>query len=85
MSWFRPRTFGYGATPTTWQGWLVVAAFLAVELLLARMILGGTEEPGIGRLLAFLAISAVLVAGLIRVSKTRTSGEWKWRWGREGQ
>ena len=22
--WFRPKRYGYGATPVTWQGWVLV-------------------------------------------------------------
>ena len=29
-SWFRPKRYGYGATPCTWQGWLLTLAFVAV-------------------------------------------------------
>jgi hypothetical protein len=25
--WFRPKAFGYGATPDSWEGWMVVAAY----------------------------------------------------------
>jgi hypothetical protein len=82
MSWFRPKTYGYGATPTTWQGWLAVAVFIAVEVALAWAILGFDDEAGAGRVILFLAVSAVLVIGFMRFSKARTSGEWRWRWGR---
>ena len=27
--WFGPKRFGYGISPQTWQGWLIVAAFVA--------------------------------------------------------
>ena len=80
-SWFRPKAFGYGATPTTWQGWLAVAAFLALELVLAWVILGFDDDAGAGRVVLFLAVTAVLVVGFMHVSKSRTNGEWRWRWG----
>jgi hypothetical protein len=48
MTWFRPKTYGYGATPSSWQGWLAVAAFLAVEVGLAWAILGFDEDAGQG-------------------------------------
>ncbi|TNC67566.1 hypothetical protein [Rubellimicrobium roseum] len=81
MSWFRPKAYGYGATPSHWKGWVAVAAFLAVEAALAWALLGGSEDPVPGRLLAFLAVSAGLVAIFVRVSKVRTDGDWRWRWG----
>ena len=28
--WFRPRDYGYGAAPTTWEGWMTVAVYLTV-------------------------------------------------------
>jgi hypothetical protein len=79
MSWFRPKTYGYGATPSSWQGWLAVAAFVAAEVVLAWAILGFDEEAGAGRVVLFLAASAALVIGFMRLS--RTDGEWRWRWG----
>jgi hypothetical protein len=27
--WFRQKTFGYGATPNTWQGWVFLLKELA--------------------------------------------------------
>jgi hypothetical protein len=37
-AWFRRRTFGYGWTPVTWQGWLITIAsalaFIAADLAL---------------------------------------------------
>ena len=36
--WFKPKRYGYGATPVTWQGWAVtlgtVLAMVAVSLYL---------------------------------------------------
>lgn len=81
MTWFRPKTYGYGATPSSWQGWLAVAVFVALELLLAGVLLGVGEDAGLGRVIGFLAASALLVAGFMRLSRSRTSGEWRWRWG----
>ena len=28
--WFGPKRVGYGIRPQTWQGWLIVAVFVAV-------------------------------------------------------
>jgi predicted amidophosphoribosyltransferase len=28
--WFGPKRIGYGIRPQTWQGWLIVAVFVAV-------------------------------------------------------
>jgi len=26
--WFKPKRFGYGAEPTTWEGWALIAVFV---------------------------------------------------------
>ncbi|MAG38661.1 hypothetical protein CMO90_01090 [Candidatus Woesearchaeota archaeon] len=28
--WFKQKKYGYGATPITWEGWLVTAGFIVV-------------------------------------------------------
>ena len=38
--WFKPKTYGYGATPVTWQGWAIVAGFVAAVVLLAWGLIG---------------------------------------------
>lgn len=57
--WFRPKDFGYGATPVTWEGWL--ATILFVLLVLATTALGdprGAASPRSVHVL--LALKAML-------------------------
>jgi len=68
--WFKPKRYGYGATPVTWQGWAValgtVLAMVAVSLYLR---------------LALLLFDAAAVTALVIVSYRKTDGGWCWRWG----
>lgn len=43
--WFRPKRWGWGWMPITWQGWLVILIFVGVIFLLAINIgsLGQTK------------------------------------------
>lgn len=73
--WFNPKRYGYGAgLPCSWEGWLVLAAFLAVVVGGAKVI----EDKGQYAILAFLSV--VL---LIAITAAKTKGGWRWRWGRE--
>ena len=73
--WFKPRRFGLGATPTTWEGWLVVFLFLLwVVYLVANT---GPESS------AYMPLMVIAIVLLIIVSKKKTKGQWKWRWGLE--
>jgi 4-hydroxybenzoate polyprenyltransferase len=78
--WFKPKRYGYGATPVTWQGWLVTLATIFVVM--AASLLLPTIAPAAGWLwLAVLAIDALAVVALLIVSRRKTKGEWRWRWG----
>lgn len=69
--WFKPRRFGYGATPTTWEGWVVVLAFMAYLLAISSFM---TED------VTFYAVAGIIA--IFVISKKKTDGEWKWSWGK---
>jgi hypothetical protein len=78
--WFRPKTYGYGATPTAWQGWAVVAASVILIVAAALLILPyRAQNPA--ALIVFFAVDAVVLAGLWIICRRKTDGEWRWRWG----
>ncbi len=71
--WFKPKRYGYGATPITWEGWLLVLGFIGVVFLLALK----AEK----NMLLFLIEVLIITILLISISKRKTNAEWKWRWG----
>jgi len=77
--WFRPKRYGYGATPTTWQGWAlilgVVAAMVAVSLYLRL------TEPHYWALAVLVAFDVFALATLLLVARRKTEGGLRWRWG----
>jgi hypothetical protein len=77
--WFKPKRYGYGATPITWQGWAVtictVLAMVAVSLFLRL-----TERHS-WALTVMLAFDAAALGALMIVSRRKTDGDWGWRWG----
>ena len=77
--WFKPKRYGYGATPVTWQGWAValgtVLAMVAVSLYLRP------TAKSLWALLALLLFDAAAVTALVIVSYRKTDGGWCWRWG----
>jgi hypothetical protein len=86
-AWFKPRRYGYGATPISWQGWMITAGAVALIAVAALMLLGfnRAEPPDAGRVALFLGIDALVIAALWFVSRRTTVGEWRWRWGRQDQ
>ncbi len=74
--WFRAKTFGWGwGPPCTWEGWLVMAAYLLMLSLAGVVFPPARNAPGF--VASVMGLSAVLVAVCW----------WKgeppcWRWGR---
>jgi hypothetical protein len=80
--WFVPKSYGYGAVPSSWQGWAMVLAFAAVIAVLAFLCLG-SGEPTAGGIALFIGGTLAAVVVLVVVAKAKTEGEWRWRSGRE--
>ncbi len=79
--WFRPKRYGYGATPITWEGWAVVLIFAA---LMAASVIVMNWFAGAANVSVWLIWATVVAAGvlwLVQFSRRRTDGEWCWRWG----
>ena len=79
--WFKPKRYGYGATPATWQGWAftfgTVAAMVAVSLALRL------TDKHAWALAVLIAFDAAAIVFLFVVSRAKTDGELRWRWGRD--
>jgi hypothetical protein len=65
--WFKPKKYGYGAYPITFEGWLLLLLFIICFIFFIQLHF------------YFSAFGCVLF--LVFFSKLKTKGEWKWRWG----
>ena len=73
--WFRPKTYGYGATPMTWEGW---ALSLAVGAVFAGSIVVMMLLVHQGNAAAWMLWS-VAVVGLIAVVRAPVPATDRWR------
>jgi len=79
--WFKPKNYGYGATPITWQGWVVT---LAVAVVVAGSAFAMNLLVDISNTVAWLLWAAIVAAAtwwFVQFCRRRTNGEWRWRWG----
>ena len=77
--WFRPKRYGYGATPISWEGWVFTLAAAAIIAASTIVLMAHTALE-----LWFwvaLAVDVVVIVALFQVSRRKTEGEWRWRWG----
>lgn len=78
--WFKPKVFGYGATPVTWEGWAVVTTFVAVAVLCTVMLM--VRKQGLWVWSPWSITLIVATVALVAVSWWKTDGDWRWSWGR---
>jgi Na+/melibiose symporter-like transporter len=82
--WFRPKRYGYGATPVTWEGWAAtLAAIIVIAGSILAMNLFADRSNALGWLV-WAAVVAVVTLWFVRFSRRHTDGEWRWRWGKNG-
>jgi hypothetical protein len=74
--WFAPKRYGFGATPSSWQGWALLAAYIAVISGLGFLI------PRIGWV-GYASVMIMLTVTLIVVVARKTRGGLHWRQGGE--
>ena len=78
--WFKAKTYGYGWTPSTWQGWVVILAYLVV---LALIYLNTASQHLSDEDSALTFVPQVLVATTILIVVAWKKGEpARWRWGK---
>ncbi len=76
--WFKAKKFGYGWYPSTWQGWLVLAAYLAVLTVFVLYFVSQGENFNV---LEYLAGVVILTSALIYVCYKKGEPA-HWRWGK---
>ena len=76
--WFKQKRFGYGASPTTWQGWALtlVSLLLIVGLVYAAPYVRDNTE----RVLLLVIGAPLILVPSIWLSYIKTEGGWRWRW-----
>ncbi len=57
--WFGPKRWGWGWRPISWQGWLVVLAYIAVILLIAR------DAKNLGQIKFFAALVGATIVLIV--------------------
>ena len=79
--WFRQKKLGYGATPSTWQGWVLTIASSAA--LFAVVLTGPAIRDNVLRALWMILGAAAIVVPSTLLAYIKTEGGWRWRSGRD--
>ena len=83
--WFR-ASYGYGAMPTTWQGWVAVVVylvvFIAITVSLLRVPVGVPDAAKAWQVGTWIVFVGVMTFSFVRVARAKTDGQLRWRWGK---
>jgi hypothetical protein len=79
--WFRQKSFGYGATPTTWQGWAL--SIVACALLFGVVLMGPAIRDNSLRAVWMVLGSAAILIPTTFIAWRKTEGGWRWKNGRD--
>jgi 4-hydroxybenzoate polyprenyltransferase len=80
--WFKPKRYGYGARPVTWEGWLLALLPAAVAVVGSWWLTAHSRVDSIPLLGALLLVVLAMTAAVMLISRQKTDGPWRWRWGR---
>ena len=80
--WFKPKRYGWGFVPVTWEGWLTTLVLIGIIFLLTYLN-GLFEDPPREENFIWLVIEIILV-GIVSIVffKEKMKEELKWRWGK---
>src|SRR5438874_658846 len=79
--WFKRHRYGYGWTPSTWQGWMVIGVYLLFLAFLLSALGGITSDNATGGMEAFL-FGLILSTFCLFAVTFKTAPPIKWRWGK---
>ena len=80
--WFKARTFGWGWTPVSVEGWLVVGAFVAAVLISTMYFLYRIRTGADIRSTTILFLLWItFLVGAVMIVAWLTGERPRWRWG----
>ena len=77
--WFKRKLYGWGWTPATWQGWLVLFVFVAL-IILNFYRLDSVSHSASDTLINFLPQTAILLV-ILMIICWKTGEKPRWQWG----
>ncbi len=79
--WFKPKRYGYGGRPVTWEGWLLALSPAAVAVLGTWWLAAHRLAHSVPALTAMLLMVLAVTIVVLLISRQKTDGPWRWRWG----
>ena len=79
--WFKPKCFGWGFCPTSWEGWVTTLVLLGVLLLSAYVNGFSNSEINSKEGLNFLFDLFIIIGVFTALFRDKVEGGLRWNWG----
>ncbi len=81
--WFKPKKYGYGGYPVTWQGWVATfcLCFLIFVVIYVDLPIGAERPPDLKELARYFLDFNLIIILFLGIIKDKVEGGLKWRWG----
>ncbi len=79
--WFKRKSYGWGWTPVTWQGWGITLGYIVIMIMLGFLL-----DPDIHPESVVWFVGAVIVlTGLFIYIAYKTGEKPRWQWGNDNK
>ncbi|OGI68021.1 hypothetical protein A2738_00400 [Candidatus Nomurabacteria bacterium RIFCSPHIGHO2_01_FULL_42_15] len=77
--WFKRKLYGWGWTPVTWQGWVIILVFIIIVV--ANYYRIDASSPSESETLMNFIPQTIFLAALLMILCYKKGEEPKWQWG----
>lgn len=75
--WFKAKTYGWGWTPSTWEGWLLVIVYL-IQVISISFVAEELFQSMKGTIIFFMVVISSIISLLLISYKTGEKPRWRW-------
>lgn len=79
--WFRRKLYGWGWTPTTWQGWLVIGIYIIALIKISDFV--EVNSLSQNDALKNVSIPVIIITSLLIIICYSKGEKPRWQWGKD--
>lgn len=79
--WFIRKTYGYGWTPATWEGWLVLTLYVVASVLTYLIVYPRADSAQ--NIVLWFVLPFVCYTALLLLTAYKKGEKPRWQWGNE--
>lgn len=77
--WFKAKLYGWGWTPSTWQGWVITGVYIILAIIISSAVNDSTPERDI---ILKVVLPMILLTSLLIFIAYKKGEKPHWLWGK---